>query len=201
MADDTAVGPPLVLASGSPRRAELLRRVGYVFDVVAPDVDETVGDDERPDAAAARFAAAKAGRVWTDRPGSIVVAADTVVVLDGATLGKPTDAVDALQMLRSMAGREHTVLTAVQVQGPDDVAQSFTARAVVRMAASDPETLAGYVTTGEPMDKAGAYGLQGIGAALVTRIDGDPTTVIGLPLQQTVAALRALGLPPPAFNP
>jgi septum formation protein len=194
------VTPPLVLASGSPRRAELLARVGYAFDVVVPDVDETQHPGESVDAYASRLARAKAGRVWADRPGSVVVGADTVVVLDGTSLGKPADAVDALRMLRSMSGREHAVLTAVHVCGPDGTADSFTSRAVVRMAASDPATLAGYVSTGEPMDKAGAYGLQGVGAALVTGIDGDPTTVIGLPLQPTVVALRALGLPPPALD-
>ena len=192
--------PPLVLASGSPRRAELLARIGYAFEVVVPDVDETQHPGEPVEEYVSRLAGAKAGQVWADRPGVVVIAADTVVVLDGTALGKPTDTVDALRMLRSMSGREHLVLTAVHVVGPDHAAHSFTAQATVRMTASDPETLAGYVSTGEPMDKAGAYGLQGVGAALVTGIDGDPTTVIGLPLGATVAALRALGLPPPALD-
>ena len=189
---------PLVLASASPRRAELLGRVGYEPDVRIADVDETVLDGEQPAAYAARVAAAKADAVW--EPGLVVVAADTCVVVDGEILGKPADAVDALRMLRSLAGRTHTVLTAVRVVAADGEPEDLVAAALVTFGPADPERLAGYVAGGEPMDKAGAYALQGQGAALVESVDGDPTTVIGLPLHATVAALTRVGLPPPAFG-
>jgi septum formation protein len=188
----------LVLASASPRRAELLERLGYRFDVRAADVDESVLSDEPPASYAARVAGAKADAVW--EPGLAVVAADTCVVVDDLVLGKPADAVDALRMLRSLAGRSHTVLTAVRVVAPDGTVEDLVATALVTFAPADPERLAGYVAGGEPMDKAGAYALQGQGAALVESVDGDPTTVIGLPLHVTVDALTRIGLPPPAFG-
>lgn len=188
----------LVLASASPRRAELLGRVGYEPDVRIADVDETVLDGEQPAAYAARVAAAKADAAW--EPGLVVVAADTCVVVDGEILGKPADAVDALRMLRLLAGRTHTVLTAVRVIAADGETEDLVAAALVTFGPADPERLAGYVAGGEPMDKAGAYALQGQGAALVESVDGDPTTVIGLPLHATVAALTRVGLPPPAFG-
>lgn len=191
------MAPPLVLASGSPRRAELLERMGYRFVVRAADVDESVHDGEGAADYAARVAAAKADAVW--EPGLVVVAADTCVVADGEILGKPADSVDALRMLGTLVGRTHTVLTAVHVVAPDGTVRAFTSIALVTMAATDPGVLAGYVDGGEPLDKAGAYALQGQGAALVESIDGDPTTVIGLPLRETVDVLRAIGLPPPAF--
>jgi septum formation protein len=191
--------PPLILASASPRRAELLERVGYTFTIRPADVDESVIHGEAAPDYAARVTAAKAVAVW--EPGVVVVAADTCVVApDGQILGKPTDAVDALRMLRSLSGATHSVLSAVRVIGPDGRQLDVVASALVRLAPADPEVLAGYVAGGEPMDKAGAYALQGQGAALVESVDGDPTTVIGLPLRQTVAALRSVGLVPPAFD-
>jgi septum formation protein len=196
--DDVAPGPPLVLASASPRRAELLGRVGYRFEVRAADVDESVEPGEVPAAYAARVAATKADAVW--EPGLAVVAADTCVVLDDRILGKPADPVDALRMLRALSGRTHTVLTAVRVVGPDGSAEDLSVAALVTFAAVDPDRLAGYVAGGEPLDKAGAYAIQGQGAALVESVDGDPTTVIGLPLRATVDALARIGLPPPAFG-
>ena len=190
--------PPLVLASASPRRAELLSRLGYVFEVQAADVDESVLVGETPPVYAARVAGEKATAVW--EPGLVVVAADTCVVLDGVALGKPVDATDALAMLGSLAGRTHSVVTSVHVLGPDGEVDAFVSTALVRMTPADPEVMAGYVASGEPMDKAGAYALQGQGAALVESIEGDPTTVIGLPLGPTIAALRRLGQHPPAFG-
>ena len=194
---------PLVLASASPRRAELLERVGYRFEVRPADVDESILAGEPAAGYAARVAADKARVVW--EPGLVVVAADTCVVLGDpahgeSVLGKPVDPVDALRMLRSLAGRTHTVLTAVLVIGPDGAERPLVEAARVRMAPADPDALAGYVAGGEPMDKAGAYALQGVGAALVESVDGDPTTVIGLPLRATVDALRAVGLPPPPLG-
>lgn len=191
--------PPLVLASASPRRSELLDRVGYSFTVRAAEVDESVLGGESPAGYVARLAATKADAVW--EPGVVVVAADTCVVAPGEViLGKPHDAIEALRMLRSLSGRVHSVLSAVRVVAPDGSPTDVLSTALVTFSPADPEVLAGYVAGGEPMDKAGAYALQGQGAALVESIDGDPTTVIGLPLRATIDALRAVGLPPPAFG-
>lgn len=190
---------PLVLASASPRRAELLERLGYRFTIRPADVDESVLDGESAPAYAARVTAAKAAAVW--EPGVIVVAADTCVVApDGQILGKPAGPADALRMLSALSGDTHSVLSAVQVIGADGQTIDVLATALVRFAPADADVLAGYVAGGEPMDKAGAYALQGQGAALVESVDGDPTTVIGLPLRQTAAALQSVGLAPPAFG-
>jgi septum formation protein len=193
--------PRLVLASASPRRAELLDRVGYRFTVDPADADETIVGGEDPSDFVARVAADKARTVAARHPHAAVLAADTAVVLDGRALGKPTDPADAMRMLTDLSGREHQVMSAVHLCIATGAERSFTAVARVRFGPCDPGMLAGYVAGGEPMDKAGAYGLQGVGAALVTRVEGDPTTVVGLPLHDTVELLRSVGLPPPAFGP
>lgn len=190
--------PPLVLASASPRRAELLGRLGYTFEIRAVRVDESVHSGELPGEYVARVAASKADAAW--QPGLVVVAADTCVVRDGVALGKPSDRSEAFRMLQSLAGRTHVVLTAVHVIGADGATTAFTSEALVTMAPVDPRVLRGYVAGGEPMGKAGAYAIQGQGAALIRSVDGDPTTVVGLPLRETADALRAVGLPPPAFS-
>lgn len=196
----TVATPTLVLASASPRRAELLRRVGYTFGVRAADVDESVRAGEDPAAYVTRLAATKADAVWT--PGTVVVGADTCVVApDGGILGKPHDAADAARMLRSLSNQTHSVLTAVQVLGPERTARDVLATAMVTFAPLTEEEVTAYVAGGEPMGKAGAYAIQGQGAALVRSIDGDPTTVIGLPLRATIDALRAVGRTPPVFDP
>jgi septum formation protein len=123
----------------------------------------------------------------------VVLGADTAVVLDGRPLGKPADAVDAAHMLRSLSGRAHVVVTAVVVVGSDGEVRSTASSATVTMAELSDEEISAYVDTGEPLDKAGAYAIQGIGAVLVERLDGDPTTVIGLPLRPTRDLLRAAG--------
>lgn len=187
--------PPLVLASASPRRSELLARVDLNFDVVAPDVDESVLPGEDPDDYVARVAGAKADRVARDRPGAVVLAADTAVVLDGVPLGKPAGPHDAARMLRCLAGRSHRVVTAVCVVDPCGGRHCCTADALVTMAAVSDAEIAAYVASGEPMGKAGAYAVQGRGAALVTRVEGDPTTVVGLPLRATLELLRDAGMP------
>lgn len=192
--DPGPVPPELVLASASPRRAELLGRVG-LSPVVAPaDVDESVLPGESADDYVVRVAADKAHAVAAAHPGAVVLAADTAVVLDGEPLGKPADPADALDMLGRLAGRTHEVLSAVVVVDPDGIEHTALARASVTMAPSAHAELEWYVATGEPMDKAGAYAVQGLGAALVDRVDGDPTTVIGLPLRPTLELLRAAGV-------
>jgi nucleoside triphosphate pyrophosphatase len=185
------VSIPIVLASASPRRRQLLELLGLTFDVAPADVDETWRNGEAPAAHAERLAREKAA--LRARPGAAVVGADTIVVIDGAILGKPADAAEARAMLRRLAGREHEVFTAVAVARGARLA-SGVARTAVRFRALDDATIAAYVATGEPMDKAGAYGIQGYGAVLVERIEGDYFTVMGLGLGLLVDLLGRVGL-------
>lgn len=191
--------PSLVLASASPRRSELLARVGVEFEVVPADIDEAVHPGETAEVYVRRVAHDKAIAVAAEHPDAIVLAADTAVVLDGEPLGKPLDATDARSMLERLVGRAHEVLTAVVVVRDGNVTSTLE-RAEVTMAAARPQALDWYVATGEPLDKAGSYAVQGIGAFLVGRIDGDPTTVIGLPLGATLELLRHTGLDWPAVS-
>lgn len=184
----------LVLASASPRRRELLERVGLAPRVVPAEVDESPLAGEGAEEYVARVAEMKAAAVGARCPGQIVLGADTAVVLDGQPLGKPEDPDEALVMLTRLSGRTHVVLTAVSVVGPDGHAHGRLCTAQVTMAVSTRAELEWYVGTGEPFDKAGGYGVQGIGAVLVERLDGDPTTVIGLPLRASLQLLRAAGL-------
>jgi len=186
--------PQLVLASASPRRRELLERVGVPFTVAPADVDESQLPGESADDYVVRVAADKARVVAALRPGTVVLGADTAVVCDGVALGKPSDTAAAMEMLSTLAGRSHQVLTGVAVLDADGIEHSVLARATVTMAPSTTAELAWYVATGEPMDKAGAYAVQGIGAVLVEHVDGDPTTVIGLPLRTTLDLVRAAGI-------
>lgn len=177
----------LVLASASPRRAMLLAEAGHAFDVLPANIDESRRPGEPPREYVLRLACRKAAAVAARRGGRIVIGADTAVVVAGAVLGKPRDAADAARMLRRLSGRAHEVLTGVAVQrGARRV--SAVERTVVHFAALDEARIARYVETGEPSDKAGAYGLQGGGARFVTRIEGSRSNVIGLPL----ARLRRL---------
>lgn len=188
-----------MLASASPRRSELLARVGLEFEIVPAEVDEAVRRGETAEVYVSRVALDKALTVAIARPASVVLAADTSVVLDGEPLGKPIDATDARSMLDRLVGRAHEVLTAVVVAHGGQVLATLE-RAEVTMAATRPEALDWYVATGEPLDKAGSYALQGIGAFLVRGIAGDPTTVIGLPLRATLELLRDAGLDWPAVS-
>lgn len=182
---------PLVLASASPRRRELLTLLGLTFDVVPGDVDETWQGGEPPAVHAERLARAKAGAVH--RPGAATVAADTIVVVDGDILGKPRDREEAGVMLRRLAGRDHVVHTGIAVAyGARTASDVVSTRVWFRPL--DDAVIAAYVATGEPMDKAGAYGIQGYGAVLVDRIDGDYFTVMGLGLARFVDLLGAVGL-------
>ena len=158
------------------------------------NVDESQLPGESADDYVVRVAADKARVVAALRPGAVVLGADTAVVCDGVVLGKPADDAAALEMLATLAGRSHQVLTGVVVLDADGIEHSVLARAEVTMAPSTPAELAWYVATGEPMGKAGGYAVQGIGAVLVDHVDGDPTTVIGLPLRTTMDLLRAAGV-------
>ncbi len=185
--------PTLVLASGSPRRAALLARLGLRPRIRLPGVDERPREGEHPAVLVARLAESKARAVHRVGRREVVLAADTVVVLDEGSLGKPTDDLVAAELLRRLSGRSHEVLTAVTVL-TDGVAHHATETTRVWFRSLTEAEVAWYVGTGEPRDKAGAYGLQGAGAALVDRIEGSDTNVIGLPLTTAVRLLRAAGL-------
>lgn len=176
----------LILASQSPRRAELLTAAGYEFDVMPADVDESVRAGEEPDAYARRVAESKARAVLARSHGRPVLAADTVVVVDGHILGKPMDAADARRMLRMLAGRQHQVLTAVTL---DDT--TVVDRTMVEFGPLTDEEIAWYVESGEPMDKAGAYAVQGLASRFVTRIEGSYSNVVGLPVARVYELLKA----------
>lgn len=180
---------PVVLASASPRRLELLRRLGIEPTVRAADVDETPRPDEAPRALAERLARAKVTVEAHDD--ALVVAADTVVAVGAETLGKPRDGDDARSMLELLSGREHEVLTGVAVRRHGRVAADVAATRV-RFRPLRATEIDWYLATGEPRDKAGGYGLQGAGAALVAGIEGSHTNVIGLPLELLVGLARAL---------
>ena len=190
----------LVLASASPRRARLLAEAGYAFDVVPADIDERRLDDEAPATYVRRLAAAKAGAVAPGYPGRVVVGADTVVVIDGLVLGKPSDAADAAGMLGRLAGRRHVVLTGVSLVRD---AQSVDAveRTAVTFSSLDADRIRWYVGTGEPDDKAGAYAAQGIGSRFVERVEGSYTNVVGLPISIVGRLLDRLDGPVPPDGP
>jgi septum formation protein len=185
----------IVLASGSPRRTQLLALLGIAHEVDADHaVEETPLPGEGPEALATRLARAKALAVASRHPGRAVLAADTVVTLDGDLLGKPATPVEAEAMLARLAGREHTVVTAVALAVDGRVWERVD-RTRVRFRPLTPQMIRDYVATGEPMDKAGAYGLQGYGAVLVDWIEGDCFGVIGLPLRLVVDLLADAGTP------
>jgi septum formation protein len=197
-ATDPAV---LVLASASPRRRELLTRAGLHFEVVPADVPEEARSGEHPRALVERLAAEKATAVrdrLPELPRRVVLGSDTVVALEGEILGKPRDAEHAVAMLRRLAGRTHTVWTGVAV-GATGAAElrieSVESRVTLRPVAE--AELRAYVATGEPLDKAGAYALQGEGRRFVSRVEGSESNVIGLPLEETLALLAEAGLEPP----
>jgi septum formation protein len=188
--------PPqrLVLASASPRRAELLAAAGIAFDVVPADVDETPRPGEAPEALVRRLATAKAGRVAAGRPNRFVLGADTVVVVDGAVLGKPADPPEAAAMLRRLSGRAHTVLTGIALAGPDGSLATAVASSMVEMARLDEVDIDWYMRSGEGFDKAGGYAIQGLAARFVTRVDGSYAAVVGLPVAEVHRLLRKSGL-------
>ncbi len=184
----------IVLASASPRRLELLRSLGLAVSVVPSAYDERALPGRTPEELASIHALGKLQDVLDRQPGEAVVASDTVVDLDGGALGKPRDAADAARMLRLLSGREHRVHTAFALVLPG-VAAPIQERSTTRVLFHelDDEEIATYVATGEPMDKAGAYGIQGGAAALVASIDGDFYTVMGFPLGRFVRTLRRSG--------
>jgi nucleoside triphosphate pyrophosphatase len=179
----------IVLASGSPRRRELLALLGMEFTLVAPDLDETPYPGERAVQLVDRLAHEKAVTVAAAYPDAVVVGADTSVELDGELFGKPADADDARRMLRALSGRTHVVHSGVAVAADGGVATARTSSDVAFAVLTDGD-IEWYVGTGEPFDKAGAYALQGAGGVFVTTLSGSVSGVLGLPLHETAALLR-----------
>ena len=185
---------PIVLASGSPRRKQLLEMLRIPFRVIAPDVDEHVLPGEKPDAYVTRLSRAKAQAVLPRAPGHVILAADTTVVLGGKIFEKPTSPANAVEMLEQLQGKTHEVLTAVAVAENGRLEQALdVSRVTFRRA--DRATLEDYVATGEPLDKAGAYAIQGLGAPLIERVEGDFFGVMGLPLRLALDLLAKFGRP------
>jgi septum formation protein len=182
---------PLILASGSPRRAELLTAAGYMFEVVPADVDETPTPGEPPADYALRIARAKATHVAAARSSDIVLAADTVVVGDGRLMGKPANRQEAASMLTALSGRTHDVHTAVVVRSPHRQAEELVTTRVRFQALSDAE-IAWYLDTGEPEGKAGAYGIQGRASRFIDWIEGSWSNVVGLPISTVYRLLKAV---------
>ena len=186
----------IYLASGSPRRRELLRQIGVSFRVISADLDETVLPEELPLAYVSRLAQAKARLGWEhgrDADGAPVLAADTAVVLDGSILGKPTGLNDAMAMLLKLSGRAHEVLTAVALRSSAGM-EVKVSRSTVTFRAVDPAEARAYWETGEPSDKAGAYAIQGFAAIFIADLKGSYSGVMGLPLFETAALLEAAGI-------
>ncbi|MBY0490814.1 MAG: Maf family protein [Gemmatimonadaceae bacterium] len=183
---------PVILASQSPRRRELLTLIGIAHTVRPADIDETVWPGELPVPHCERLAREKAHTLAVQHPEAVVIGSDTIVVIDGAILGKPRDRDEAIAMLERLSGREHAVHTAVAVahQGATRSAVETVAVTFGQLTRAQIEA---YVDSGEPMDKAGSYGIQGLGATLVERISGDFFAVMGLPLFRLVTLLRELG--------
>ncbi len=183
----------IVLASGSPRRRELLEQLGLTFTVTAPDVDESPLPGEDPVAYVGRVALAKVDAVFNSTvvPGALVIAADTTVDLEGEIIAKPVDLDDARAMLRRLSGRTHAVHTGVALRRDDRCVSATVTSQVTFVTLSEPG-VEWYVGTGEPLGKAGAYAIQGAGAVLVHTVEGSVTNIIGLPLPTVVQLARQL---------
>jgi septum formation protein len=183
----------VVLASASPRRRELLDLIGISHEVVPANIDETMRVREAPRRHAERLAREKASVVARRDPDLITIGADTIVVINRKVLGKPADVDQAARMLAMLSGREHTVITAVAVSRGKKL-RSAVEEVRVRFRRLREDEIDAYIATGEPMDKAGAYGIQGYGATIVERIEGDYFAVMGLPLVRLVGLMRDVGV-------
>jgi septum formation protein len=184
----------LLLASASPRRRELMATLGVPFEVLATEIDETLPSGEAPELSVARLAIEKAETGLERRPEALVLGADTLVVLDGFAFGKPRDAAQARSMLRELSGRTHRVWTGVAVAraGAPTLVRAVVAEVSFRALSS--QEIDAYVATGEPLDKAGAYAIQGRASAFVTELHGELSTVVGLPMSATIELLRERGV-------
>jgi septum formation protein len=185
----------LILASGSPRRADLLREAGIDIEIRPPDVDERLLEGEIPNAYVWRLADAKARAISEQAPGRFVLAADTTVVVDAEILGKPTGPDDAGRMLRMLSGRPHQVISGVSLmKDAKPVADTRVEVTTVEFAALSSAEIAWYVASGESMDKAGGYGIQGLASRFVSRIQGSYSNVVGLPIAVVYQMCTKAGL-------
>jgi septum formation protein len=186
------IARPLILASASPRRRELLAQIGLEFEVIPAHIDETRRAGEDPAAYVQRLALEKAQAIYATHPDCFVLGADTTVEVEGHALEKPSDRADAEHMLRALAGRVHHVHTGIALLSPKAKRVHLETTSVTFNAIEEAE-LTHYLDSGEPYDKAGAYGIQGYAARWIPRIDGDYFNVVGLPLAATVRLLHELG--------
>ena len=182
----------LILASSSPRRKELLENLQLTFQTVSSDVDENYNSEWSPEEIVMELAYRKATAVWKGHPETIVIGSDTVVVRDQTILGKPKNREDAFSMLKSLSGRTHSVYTGVAIVSETNKIKFFEKTDVEFWELSDDE-INDYLDTGEPFDKAGAYGIQGFGSLLVKKISGDYFSVVGLPVARTIRELKKAG--------
>ncbi|MEW9797906.1 Maf family protein [Alteromonas sp. CYL-A6] len=186
----------LILASASPRRTALLTQLGIAHTVMPVDIDESALPDESPFTQVERLAAQKAQAAFArldNADDAVILASDTLIALDGVSLGKPVDEADSVRILSALSGRTHEVLTAISVKSTErQVTECITTR--VQFATLTEQQMAAYWATGEPQDKAGSYAIQGIGGQFVIAIDGSASAVVGLPLYETVQLLSAFGV-------
>lgn len=182
-----------ILASASPRRAEILRNAGFEFEIIVSDADEALPSDISAAEAVRMLSGIKAESVCRRNKGAVVLGCDTVVSLDGRILGKPKDEKQAFEMLCALSGRVHKVYTGVTVTDAERT-ESFVSETQVEFYPLSGETIASYLATGEPSDKAGAYGIQGFGSVLVKRINGDYFSVMGLPINESARLLSEFGV-------
>ena len=188
----------LILASSSPRRKEILSLLGLPFDVVSPGIEEVFLVSRSPTDEAVYWALEKARVVHRLHPDAIVIGSDTVIDLEGKTIGKPAGRDDAVRILSLLVGRTHAVVTAVAAALPDGNERAAIETTIVRMHPASKELLLRYAATGEPLDKAGAYSLQGEGRKLIDSIEGDYLAAVGLPLRAVAGLLREAGIRPAA---
>lgn len=184
----------IILASASPRRKELLARLGVPFSVHASTADERpIENGEKPETYAQALASIKASAIYRDHPGTLVIGADTVVALDGKVFPKPKSAAQAVEYLQELSGRTHSVITGVSLL-QDDTVTNFTTSTEVTFRKLDNALIHSYAATGDPLDKAGGYGIQTAGGLLVEKIVGDYDNVVGLPISELANAMRSRGL-------
>jgi septum formation protein len=186
----------LILASSSPRRKELLENLRLSFEVSSSDVDESFSNELSPSEVVMELADKKATAVAAHYPNAFVLGADTIVVLDGEILGKPVDEKEAISMLQKLSGKTHEVFTGVAILSPNEKIRFYERTTVTFWELTETE-INMYVSSGEPLDKAGAYGIQQLGSFLVKEIKGDYFSVVGLPVARTVRELRKAGFPLP----
>lgn len=182
-----------IVASASPRRKELLQMAGFQFEIIPSDADETLPKNTGAYEAVKELSKRKAFSVWEDNKDAVVLGCDTVVALDNIILGKPENEKDAEKMLKTLSDKEHFVYSGVCITDGKNTKQ-FVGSAKVKFYPLSEETILSYISTKEPMDKAGSYGIQGIGSVLVESIEGDYFTIVGLPLSETARVLKEFGV-------